>query len=247
MDHLAICLASRGDALYISHSERRAEPTRMPDFNLRWLTFFSHEADKGREVMLEYNERVAVSRIMIPALPQASKTGGMPETMTLDEFERICPQAFRECEREFPDLVRERRGRPLKLSDRSKHHTQESVRVETMKRLFSANHLKDYERAQEIGQLLNQAHASLRDYYDVSTPEVERLVEIITADPLVYGARLMGGGFGGSVLALTNAENAQALIDRAQNEFYAPRGRDGLREGSVMVSTPGNGLEFLNQ
>jgi len=56
----------------------------------------------------------------------------------------------------------------------------------------------------------------------------------------------MGGGFGGNVLALTTAENAQALIDRVQNEFYGSRGRDGFGEGSVMVSTPGNGLELLN-
>jgi galactokinase len=166
--------------------------------------------------------------------------------MTLDEFGRLYPQAFRECEREFPDLVRERRGRPLKLFDRSKHHTQESIRVKFMAWLFFADHLKEYEKMREIGDTLNQSHASLRDYYDVSTPEVERLVEVITDDPLVYGARLMGGGFGGNVLALTTAENTQALIDRVQNEFYGPRGRDGLGEGSVMVSTPGNGLEFLN-
>ncbi|MBO0725735.1 MAG: hypothetical protein J2P52_09065 [Blastocatellia bacterium] len=244
MDHLAICLATRGNAIYISHSNRHTETIPMPDQRYRWITFFSHEADKGRELMLEYNERVAVSRIMIPALLRDA--GDLPETMTLDEFERHRPQAFRECEREFPALVRERRARPLKLSARSKHHKQESIRVNLMASLFSSDHLKNDDRMREIGDALNQSHASLRDYYDVSTPEVENLIEIITADPQVYGARLMGGGFGGNVLALTTAENTQALIDRAQNEFYAPRGRDGLGEGSVMVSTPGNGLEFLN-
>ena len=115
-----------------------------------------------------------------------------------------------------------------------------------MVRLFFADQLKEDEKMRKIGETLNQSHASLRDYYDVSTPEVECLVEVITSDPRVYGARLMGGGFGGSVLALTTAENTQSLIDRVQNEFYSPRGRDGLGEGSVMVSTPGNGLEFLN-
>lgn len=240
MDHLAICLATPGNAIYISHSDQRTETISMPDHRYRWITFFSHEADKGRELMLKYNERVAVSRIMIPALLQAAVD--IPETMTIDEFGRRYPQAFRECEREFPYLVRERRSRPLKLFDRSKHHAEESMRVKSMARLFSSDHLKDEEKMREIGDALNQSHASLRDYYDVSTPEVERLVEIITADPRVYGARLMGGGFGGNVLALTTAENTQALIDRAQKEFYAPRGRDGLGEGSVMVSTPGNGI-----
>jgi galactokinase len=244
MDHLAICLATPANAIYISHSNQYTETIPMPDHRYRWITFFSHEADKGRELMLEYNERVAVSRIMIPALLRDAVA--IPETMTLDEFERRSPQAFRDCEREFPDLVRERRSRPLKLSDRSKHHTEESVRVKSMAGLFFTNH-SDEERMRKIGDTLNQSHASLRDYYDVSTSEVESLVEIITADPLVYGARLMGGGFGGNVLALTAAENTQALIDRAQNEFYAPRGRDGLGEGSVMISTPGAGLAGLTQ
>jgi galactokinase len=248
MDHLAICLATPGNAIYISHSahsNRHTETIPMPDHRYLWVTFFSHEADKGRELMLEYNERVAVSRIMIPALLRDA--GGLPETMALDEFERRSPQAFRDCEREFPGLVRERRSRPLNLFARSKHHTEESNRVKSMARLFSTDHLKDEERMREIGETINQSHASLRDYYDVSTPEVERLVEIITADPRVYGARLMGGGFGGNVLALTRAENTRALIDRAQKEFYAPRGRDGLGEGSVMVSTPGTGLMSLTQ
>jgi galactokinase len=97
----------------------------------------------------------------------------------------------------------------------------------------------------ELGQLVNESHASLRDLYEVSTPEVECLMKIIAADPYVYGARLMGGGFGGNVLALTTSGNAQSLIDRAQKEFYGPRGRDGISEGSVMVSTPGNGLEMI--
>jgi galactokinase len=246
LDHLAICLATRGNAVYISHSDQHTEQIPMPDNRYRWLSFFCHEADKGRELMLEYNERVAVSRLILPTLFQDPKAHRDPDTMTIDEFGRLYPEAFRECEREFPDLVRERLGRPLKLFDRSKHHTQESIRVKFMTWLFSAGHLKENEKMREIGDTLNQSHASLRDYYDVSTPEVERLVEVITADPLVYGARLMGGGFGGSVLALTTAENTQALIDRAQSEFYRPRGRDGLGEGSVMVSTPGNGLEFLN-
>jgi galactokinase len=245
MDHLAICLATPGNAIYISHSTQHTETIPMPDHRYRWITFFSHEANKGRELMLEYNERVAVSRIMIPALLR--EAAEIPETMTLDEFERRFPLAFRECEREFPVLVRERRARPLKLFDRSKHHAEESIRVKTMARLFLADHLEDEERMREIGETLNQSHASLRDYYEVSTPEVENLVEIVTADPQVYGARLMGGGFGGNVLALTTAENTRALTRRAQNEFYAPRGRDGLGEGSVMVSTPGAGLEFSSE
>jgi galactokinase len=52
-----------------------------------------------------------------------------------------------------------------------------------------------------LGELLDASHASLRDDYEVSVPEVERAVAACR-DTGALGARLMGGGFGGSVLAL---------------------------------------------
>ena len=55
----------------------------------------------------------------------------------------------------------------------------------------------------------------------------------------------MGGGFGGNVLALTTEENVPLLVDRVQREFYQPHKRDGVREGGVMVSTPGDGLSAI--
>jgi CTP:molybdopterin cytidylyltransferase MocA len=79
----------------------------------------------------------------------------------------------------------------------------------------------------------------------VSTAEVEGLVAIVRSNPKVFGARLMGGGFGGNVLALTTEDNVAALVARVQSEYYAPRGRDGVGEGAVMVSTPGDGLGRL--
>ncbi len=52
-----------------------------------------------------------------------------------------------------------------------------------------------------VGGLLDASHKSLRDLYEVSTPTVERTVEQLRKDGAA-GARLMGGGFGGSVLGL---------------------------------------------
>ena len=47
------------------------------------------------------------------------------------------------------------------------------------------------------------SHASLRDDFAVSTPALDELVQALTARPGVHGARLMGAGFGGCVVALT--------------------------------------------
>ena len=57
--------------------------------------------------------------------------------------------------------------------------------------------------AVEAGRLMVAGHASLRDDFAVSTPVLDRLVEELVARPGVYGARLMGAGFGGCVVALT--------------------------------------------
>jgi galactokinase len=96
-----------------------------------------------------------------------------------------------------------------------------------------------------MGTLLNESHESLCKLYEVCTPQVRRLVEVIRADAQVYGARLMGGGFGGNVLALTTAGNVESLIDHVQREFYGPQDRDGVNESAVMVSTPGDGLSVI--
>jgi galactokinase len=270
LDHTAICLAKRGHAVQLSYADGAAELVPLEAERYRWVTFFSHEADKGSRVMLEYNERAAVARVLLPALladlrqhragfeeawAQAvlQMRGGdfagvaeclneLPPVLTLTEFARHYPDSFADCQRLFPALVRERRHELLKLADRARHHVGEIARVQTAVNLLRQAAAEFDETMRELGALLNAAHASLRDLYEVSTPEVEQLREILIADAQVYGARLMGGGFGGNVLALTTAENAPALIERAQREFYAPRRRDGWQEGAVMISTPGDGL-----
>ena len=65
-----------------------------------------------------------------------------------------------------------------------------------------------------LGELLKASHRSLRDDFEVSTPAVDALVERAWAVPGCLGARLMGAGFGGSVLALLEA-GAEARFRRA--------------------------------
>ena len=52
------------------------------------------------------------------------------------------------------------------------------------------------------GALMVASHASLRDDFEVSTPELDDLVARLSAVPGVFGARLTGAGFGGCVVAL---------------------------------------------
>jgi galactokinase len=86
-------------------------------------------------------------------------------------------------------------GLPEPLARRVRHVLGENERVDAAVAALEAGDLE------EVGRLLDISHRSLRDDYEVSVPEVERAVEAcLQAGAL--GARIMGGGFGGSVLAL---------------------------------------------
>jgi len=82
------------------------------------------------------------------------------------------------------------------------------------------------------GQLLDASHRSLRDDYAVSIPEIDALAELLRTQPGVFGARIVGGGFGGAVLAIARPE-ATATAGRAAADAY--RRRVG-REARVIVS-----------
>jgi galactokinase len=89
------------------------------------------------------------------------------------------------------------------------------------------------------GELLLASHASLRDDYEVSIPELDLLVEL-AQDAGAYGARLLGGGFGGSILALTDAALADELAHAVSTAY---RRRTG-REGRSLVAVASVGAEL---
>src|SRR5256886_4884156 len=71
-----------------------------------------------------------------------------------------------------------------------------------------------------FGRLMYASHWSLRDDYEVSTPELDAFVEIALQSSAL-GARLTGAGFGGCALALIRSEDAGALVLNVQHCFEA--------------------------
>jgi galactokinase len=79
---------------------------------------------------------------------------------------------------------------------------------------------------QAFGALMNASHASLRDDYEVSTPELDLLVDLLQREPGVYGARLTGAGFGGACVALCQRD-AVAQVARTVLARYREAGHQG--------------------
>ncbi len=94
------------------------------------------------------------------------------------------------------------------LDDVSTHRLRHVLTENERVRRF-ATALEDGELA-TAGDLLRESHASLRDDYEVSIPELDLLVEL-AVEAGALGARLLGGGFGGSVLVLVRASHAEEV------------------------------------
>lgn len=74
-------------------------------------------------------------------------------------------------------------------------------------------------RLADFGALMFDSHASLRDDYEVSCPELDALVEIARGVQGVYGARMTGGGFGGCAIALVEAGAEEALQSAIESGY----------------------------
>ena len=124
-----------------------------------------------------------------PALRTSLAQSGYNERRA--ECRRACELLGVESLRDAPGSE----GLPAPLDRRVRHVSTENARVDAAVAALESGDLA------ELGRLLDASHASLRDDYDVSVPAVERAVEACHAAGAL-GARIMGGGFGGSVLAL---------------------------------------------
>ena len=116
---------------------------------------------------------------------------------------------------------------PSPLAERVRHVVTENVRVDDT---VAALERGDIEA---VGRLLDASHASLRDCYEVSTDAVERTVARCK-DAGALGARIMGGGFGGHVLALFGPEATPP--DGAIEVTPGPGARCGRRDPIELTS-----------
>ena len=92
-----------------------------------------------------------------------------------------------------------------------------------------------------FGRLMFEGHASLRDLYEVSTPELDTLVEIAGALPGCYGARLTGAGFGGCTVNLVANEWASMFVSDLKDAYQ----KKTSRQVEVHLCHASRGLNVL--
>jgi galactokinase len=117
---------------------------------------------------------------------------------------------------------------PEPLRRRARHVVTEDERV-----LVAVDAMR-HDDVVRLGELFYQSHASMRDDYEVSVPEIDLIVDLARQDHDVFGARLTGGGFGGSVVMLARIGAGRAVAERVAGAYA----RESGQRPTVLVPGP---------
>ncbi len=165
----------------------------------------------------EYNKRRAACEEAVRLLKEDLPNIKSLRDVSVEDFNRLAGK--------LPEIV----------SKRARHVVEEIERSKQAEALLEAGNIRHF------GELMNECHASLRDLYEVSCPELDLMARIAQSLGGCYGARLTGAGFGGctvNLVAREQAENfSQALANGYQSETgYSPE---------IYITYASNGAELL--
>jgi galactokinase len=129
------------------------------------------------------------------------------------------------------DLERHRRILPELVYRRCWHIVTENARVLEAERALKTGDFV------ACGKAMNASHASMRDDFEITCPEIDFLVGLAQREAGVYGSRMTGGGFGGCTVSLVEA----SAVERVSRSIIAGYPAGAGREADVFVCSPSNG------
>src|SRR5213595_1145237 len=227
MDQAIILGARAGCASRIDFHPLRLTPTAVPadwQFIVAWSLVHAEKSGAARQA---YNQR---TRQCDEARRLVAQRLGQREDVTYPALLAAAPveQLLQVAETNLTGV----------LARRFRHVVTEESRVRQAEAALAARELAAF------GQLLDASHRSLRDDYEVSHAELDRLVDL-AREAGAAGARLTGAGFGGSIVALCRVERAPEVMTALRERFYAPRGAAAGVGRHVFTAEPSAGAEVL--
>jgi galactokinase len=215
MDQLAAALARSDGALLIDCRSLTWEAVPLP---LGEVTVVAVDSGSPRRLETsEYNARRAECQAAVGALARAD-----PSIRSLRD---VSPDELSQLGSVLDPVVRRR----------AEHVVHENLRVAETVQALAAGDLA------AVGRLFSESHGSLRDLYEVSSAELDALVEIAAGLPGVIGARMTGAGFGGCTVNLVRRDALSEFAQTIEREY--PR-RSGLQP-RVLPVEPSEGAGYL--
>ncbi|KAG5849004.1 hypothetical protein ANANG_G00105460 [Anguilla anguilla] len=130
----------------------------------------------------------------------------------------------------------------FKLYQRAKHVYSEAARVLRFKGVCDR---ATGGAVRELGELMRESHASCRDLYECSCPELDQLVDTCLQSGAA-GSRLTGAGWGGCVVSMVPIDKLDSFLLKVRESYYQPDARrSALEKQSLFVTKPGGGAAIL--
>jgi galactokinase len=126
------------------------------------------------------------------------------------------------------------------LHRRARHVVSDNLRVRQVTGLLRTSGGGDFRALSEVGTLLTRSHASLRDDFQVSWPEADVTVDVAVGAGAL-GARMTGGGFGGSALALVPEPD----LDQVRTAILAAFADRGWTEPEFLSAFPSDAAQRM--
>jgi galactokinase len=202
MDQFISRLGKKGTALFIDC--RSFEYEHVPFDNPDVQILICNTGVKRRLVASEYNTRRSECE-------QGASFFGKKLNKPVKALRDVTFEEFKQYESELPENVRKR----------CRHVIAENERVLKVRDLLKKG---DY---QAFGKLLYDSHASLRDDYEVSSRELDIMVDILKKQKGVLGARMTGAGFGGCTVSIFNVKNVKhqkTIVENVSKEYAEKTG-----------------------
>lgn len=211
MDQFAVAMGKKDHAIFLDTADLSFEYAPIALKDAKVMITNSHV--KHSLVDSAYNDRRRESHEALEDLQTRLKVNGLGD-LTEEEFE------------EHKDVIRNEVNKK-----RAKHAVYENQRT-----IKAVKALKEGD-IETFGKLMNASHISLRDDYEVSCPEVDKLVEIAWGIEGVLGSRITGGGFGGCTVSIVKNEALEEFKTKILEEYKQATGI----EAEVYEAEIGNG------
>ncbi|MFW0184271.1 galactokinase [Rothia sp. CCM 9418] len=176
----------------------------------------------------QYAHRRAICELAAEAFNVDNVRNAMPTHMSYADAEAVVQR----WEESLSNVELPEDTTPEQAIARIRHVVHEMVRVQECIDIYSAS-VTD-ESWKRLGELLSCSHASLRDDYEVTVPQLDVAVEA-AEHAGALGARMVGGGFGGSVLALVPQQKIEDIAEAVVNAFE----QHGFGAPAFVEATPG--------
>lgn len=190
LDPFAVAMCEAGHALLIDCDSLRYEPVPFPIDT--YALAVAHTGVRRALADSAYNQRRSESE------KAAAILSGAGPARTLSQFS--------------PDDLDALAGHPVLLR-RARHVTSENARVRAAVAALKRGDIADF------GRTLTTSHASLRNDYEVSCEELDIMVEEAVALEGVAGAKMTGGGFGGSIVAVVEKRMAVGFAEELSERY----------------------------